>query len=625
MAFYLLLAIGIIGALSISVYFIYLRFSSDEANKLTIKYIFLGIITCFLYGFIHNVFVNPLYFKSFMNLDFSDKTFQAFLVIWFWRGSVFFLVFAISFNLLLKRAKRLGLKAKFLKTIVIQISLVILAWITNFEYIAFNVNIFSSYELLHWVGGFVAVGMMILMFFVYMEKDVEKYLNITEIHSSIKTRLLLNFVGIIILLVVSQFTILIGCIGIDSNPVLIFKLVFFTVLYLCPLIIIIFKTTDAFSGSLQEAVRFLNSAADSDFSLSIRIDSLDEFGHLAKSLNLLKESFGNLVKTANSSSEKIKVYTGNIDGSIKALNSKIEDFLAVLREKTKKQSSSTSDASGKVELMVKSISDIFINVKKQNDFINEISTSLEEMTNNISNIAVKTRSASEASSHLFEIAQDGKSLIEKTSASMQEIEKASKEIYEINQIINNIAEDTDVLAVNAAIEASHAGDYGKGFAIVAAELRKLAENARNNADIINSLISDIIKKIKITLELSRNSNESFLKINESVNMTNSINTEIAGAMERQSSSIKEITATSVRLTDISCGIDKLSPAIDTNSGEIKNTIQELNKMAESDGKAIAESSQLVWETVKAVSADIENNRKIAENLLDFVSIFKIEV
>lgn len=324
MVFDVLLVIGIIGTLSISIYYITLLVKSDDAaNKLTLKYIHLGIITCFIYGFMHNVFVNPVYFKGFLNLDFSDSMFQDFLVIWFWRGTVFFLVFTITFNYLLRRAKRLGRKTGFLRTIVIQISLIILCWITNFEYMAFNVNIFSSYELLHWVGGFVAVGMMILMFFVYLEKDIERYLNITEIHTSIRRRLLLNFIGIITLLVVSQFTILIGCLGKDPNPVLLFKLVFFTILYLIPLAIIIFKTTFAFSGSLQIAVNFLNSAADRDFSQSISIDSLDEFGQLGISIKLLKESFGNIVKTANSSSEKIKIFTGNINSSIDVLNTKI--------------------------------------------------------------------------------------------------------------------------------------------------------------------------------------------------------------------------------------------------------------------------------------------------------------
>ncbi len=625
MLFYICLFTGLIGGLLFIACFVYFLMNrKDPVNRITIKYINIGVICCVIYGFLHNVFTNPLYFNGFINLDFSNIIFQAFLVSWFWRGTVFFLIFAVTLNLLLRRAKRIKQGSRFMNILIIQSSLIILAWLTNFEILYIGKFSFNHYEILRWIGGFMAIGMIILILMIYMEKDIQEYLNITEIYISIRGRLMLNFMGIIALLIISLFSILFGCLGIDRQSVLLFKLIFYTALYLIPLMYILVKTTHSFSSNVEDAVTFLKFAANQDFTHEVTIDSRDEFGELENSLVLLRENFQKVIKTARISSEEISQSGENIDTSIKNLRDSIDYFFEALSQNTTLKAESTSKASGKMEEMVGSISEIFNNIKNQAGMVEESSSSIEEMTANIYSITERTKNASEISSYLFDVVEEGKILIEKTSQGILDIESASKQIFEMNQMIDNVSEQTEMLAMNAAIEASHAGDVGKGFAIVASEMRNLAETTRQNAATISNLVNDILKKIKNTLEYSKKSDEGFLKIHSNVDKTRLVNAEIANAMEQQSAALKEVLATTTSLVTATGTIGELSSKIKINSDEIKSTFIELNNSSVKEGEAIELNSKLVLETVQKVNSIIEHNKQIARELLNIIRMFKLE-
>ena len=510
-----------------------------------------------------------------------------------------------------------------MRIITIQILFVTTAWTTNFENLSIGGYSFNYYEILRWLGGIIACCMMLLIVIIYIEKDVQDYLNITENYITIRSRMTLTFMGIMLLLVSSLFGILFGCLDVDSKPILLFKLIFFTIIFLIPLIFILLKTTLAFSSNVNEAVKFLKFAADQDFTKSITIESLDEFGELRNSIGFLKNNFSSVIKTTKVSSDAFTRSSENIDGSIRNLRENIDLFFSTLNQKAKIQLDSTTKAGGKLDEMANSISDIFDNIKNQADMVNENSLAIEEMTNNIYSITQKTKTASESSSYLFDIAIEGKTLIEKTSGGILEIEQASRQIYELNQIIDNITEQTEMLAMNAAIEASHAGDVGKGFAIVASEMRNLAESTRNSAESIYNLINDILSKIKNTLQYSQQSNESFLKINNSVDKTKMINAEIAGAMEKQSLVLKEVLTNTTNLVSMTEMVGDLSNQIKKNSDEIKTTFNELNRSAGDEADAIDKNSRLVWETVGKVNEIVVKNKQIANELLTLILQFKV--
>ncbi|OQY32246.1 MAG: hypothetical protein B6241_11625 [Spirochaetaceae bacterium 4572_59] len=105
-------------------------------------------------------------------------------------------------------------------------------------------------------------------------------------------------------------------------------------------------------------------------------------------------------------------------------------------------------------------------------------------------------------------------------------------IQEMLEVINNVASQTNLLSMNAAIEAAHAGDSGKGFAVVADEIRKLAESTQENANAIGRDLSEIVDKINATTELGRQSKDAFGKIEQKVEVFVDAFREISSSLKK---------------------------------------------------------------------------------------------
>ncbi|HOQ93285.1 MAG TPA: methyl-accepting chemotaxis protein, partial [Treponemataceae bacterium] len=130
--------------------------------------------------------------------------------------------------------------------------------------------------------------------------------------------------------------------------------------------------------------------------------------------------------------------------------------------------------------------------ESQSSVINQTSAAIEEMTASIHNIAHITRERKTAVVSLAKSTEEGQNIVNSFSEEMKKVEASTGSILDIVRVISSVASQTNLLAMNAAIEAAHAGEYGRGFAVVADEIRKLSEQTNKN-------VREITETVKLTI------------------------------------------------------------------------------------------------------------------------------
>ncbi len=245
--------------------------------------------------------------------------------------------------------------------------------------------------------------------------------------------------------------------------------------------------------------------------------------------------------------------------------------------------------------------------KRQSQQANQIATAAEEMTQTITDIANNASRASETATEAMETAKKGqetsekavqkvKSVYETTNELGQMIDKLNKsasEIGEIVTVIKDIADQTNLLALNAAIEAARAGEQGRGFAVVADEVRKLAERTIKATEEISSKIGAIQNETALT---ARSMNKELTEVKEVTEAVNSIGkalgeiastvikvkdqiTQIATAVEEQSAASEEVTRNIEESAKIASEIERLAELIVKDSYNILHISSDLRHTA----------------------------------------------
>jgi methyl-accepting chemotaxis protein len=190
-------------------------------------------------------------------------------------------------------------------------------------------------------------------------------------------------------------------------------------------------------------------------------------------------------------------------------------------------------------------------IENQAAAVAENSASLEQMAASIRTVAKSTAQAKTVSDELQAIALAGKDKIQSTIAATESMTAASDRIAESVQGISKIAASTNLLAMNAAIEAAHAGAAGAGFAVVAGEIRNLAENAGKEARQIKELMKGTTESVRHGAALSVQAGSAFESIMARIGESVKISTEIAQAMQEQETATRELLTTMSGLIELS--------------------------------------------------------------------------
>ncbi|WHF26236.1 methyl-accepting chemotaxis protein [Bacillus altitudinis] len=365
---------------------------------------------------------------------------------------------------------------------------------------------------------------------------------------------------------------------------------------------LIFFIVRSISNRLSNLARFSKKVSDGDLRDKLQIQSDDEIGQVGKGFNTMIDSLRSLI--------------GAVQTSVENVASSSEELTA--------SAGQTSKATEHITLAIEQFS---TGNESQNDKVESSSEELEEMNRGLQHMNESAESITASSIKSTEIAGEGGQLVEKTASQMnvidQSVKKAenvisaleskSKDITQILGVINGIADQTNLLALNAAIEAARAGESGRGFSVVAEEVRKLAVQSANSAKEIENLIKEIVQDIDVSQEV-------FTAVNKEVQSGLSFTEQTKVSFHNIFDMTKEI---SDQLQTMNRTVVQLSKG-SAHVSEAVREIADVSRESSANIQDIAASAEEQLASMEEISSSSATLSSMAEELRDLISQFQVE-
>jgi methyl-accepting chemotaxis protein len=352
------------------------------------------------------------------------------------------------------------------------------------------------------------------------------------------------------------------------------------------------KNTNRVFTSVIKQVENLSSE-QKDLTQRIKIVSVDEVGAIAGMVNTFCEHLSDGIKDIKSGQKELSTVGTQLENNAASMASSVTQIASAaeqILEKTQSQIDSVNTSGKAVREMVNLIGTMEEAIASQTSSMAQGSSAVEQMVGNISSIGVVTEKMAAQFKTVGEAADEGSRIQTDSKERIRIIVEQSEALQEANKIIATIAAQTNLLSMNAAIEAAHAGNAGKGFSVVADEIRKLAENSSSESRKIGAELKEIATTINQIVKDAEASEKAFSEVSRRINETEKLVLEVDNAIREQKTgasqvmeSLRTMNETNSKVTDnshkMNKGTETMLWEIDTLHGsaaEISSRMEEVS-------------------------------------------------
>lgn len=388
------------------------------------------------------------------------------------------------------------------------------------------------------------------------------------------------------------------------------------------------------TNRIGAAVNVLNSGMDKledgDLTEKQTIKTKDEIGHLTRSLSRFTLSLSKSVSNIRFSAEKSKNARDNLSGVVEEASAStvqmkkntesIGKGIEILDESVK-------DSTKAVTGITEAIEETDRELAGQIAMVEQSTAAVTQMIASIKSVGTITDRSSQSTRELAEATEKGGQLLSETTKTIAEIRDGLDGVRDITGIIQSIASRTNLLAMNAAIEAAHAGDSGRGFSVVADEIRKLAEASAKNSKEISTLLNGMIDSIQAADEAGNETREAFSTLDTRVKDVSSAYQEINSALNELETGGSEIQQAMSQLNETSDRVGRSAHTMREQTGTVDESIAQVQRVSEEVNSGIKEIAigiseiNSTMEHLMKLSQSISN---IGSDLDQSIAVFRLE-
>lgn len=397
--------------------------------------------------------------------------------------------------------------------------------------------------------------------------------------------------------------------------------------------VLYFTLAFIFAGALKRYFKRLEivfgKIASGDLTDRLAVKKNNEVGRIMMNLNTAIENNHTMICLLKDEADKMNSIGSQLSSSMEetaAAIKQIGENVKGVKEKAMSQAAGVTETVATVEQINGRLSRLVSSIEMQTESINESSVVITRMAENTVKIAKTLDQNNELIKTVYGQTKVGKDGARTANEIVKQIAEKSASLLEASQIIQNIASQTNLLAMNAAIEAAHAGESGKGFAVVADEIRKLAEGSNLQGKQIAAVIKETTEIIHNITEAGSRAEKTFIDVYELVSQISEKEDSILEVMREQEENGKQVLDAIKRINDVTSEIDSASAEMLEGGNQIG---QEMQKLAEitlettDSMNEIASGADQITIAVKEVSDITQKNKASIENLSNEVSKFKV--